>query len=226
MDYIRFFWDLSSYLGRGILLCNVLTWVIAYWRYPHFLQVLGVFLVIDLITEFAATEYARAYQNNLPLLHIYTVLEFVLLTWFYSVLDTNNFILKRWKVGWTGVVMTLLILNSLLLQPIYTFNSYAKSTVQIIIISYAIGYFFNIYGKIDLTQRVPFSQVLINSGILIYYSGSLFIFMFSEWTLRYWTGVFEAAYSGMWMLNSLLFFTFQIIILIAQWRILLTRIRF
>jgi hypothetical protein len=207
-------------------MCNVITSVIAYNRYPRFLRIFGVFLVVDMITEFAATEYARVYQNNLPLLHIYTVLEFVLMSWFYAVLDADNPILKRWKVGWIGLVMALLISNSLFLQPINTFNSYAKSIVQIIIISYAIGYFFNIYGKIDLTQRVPFSQVLLNSGILIYYSGSLFVFMFSEWTLRYWTGVFEAAYSGMWMLNSILFFTFQIVILIAQWRILLTRIRF
>ncbi|WP_298425248.1 hypothetical protein [uncultured Kordia sp.] len=107
-----------------------------------------------------------------------------------------------------------IVCNSTWLQSIYIFNSYAKTFVQLTIIGYAILYFYNLIENQVFAPTVSKSLRLINSAVLIYYSGSLFIFMCSN---VYYENA--QVYDIFWIFNALLNILFQLLILIGLWKV-------
>ena len=138
------------------------------------------FLLWNLLIEISARIFIMKGINNLPLLHVYTIGEFILFSWFYNSLISKPswFRIKFWRLVLSGAV--LMILNSLFFRIGGDYNSVSKTIVQIIIISYAVLYFYNLTEIRSNSNRVSKSLSLINSAILIYYSGSLFIFMWGR----------------------------------------------
>jgi len=106
-------------------------------------------------------------------------------------------------------------LNSILVQSIFEFNTIAKTIVQIIIISYAVIYFYNLTDDQPLSRTSEKSIRLINSAILIYYSGSLFVFMCSQLSF-----LNEDVYLLFWTFNAILNVIFQLLILIGIWKVI------
>ncbi len=186
---------------------------------------LGIFLVIDLVTEFLASWASKQHINNMPLLHLYTMLEFVAFSLFYRVLFKEVSWLQKYFWHWVIAFTTLLVINSAFIESIYKFNSNAKTIIQIILIAYAVSYFFRAYGKADFSKPLPFALAMVNAGVVLYYSGSLFVFMFSKFLNDPVRGISLDAQVGFWLLNSLLFFTFQVLILIALCRMIFIRKR-
>ncbi len=127
-------------------------------------------------------------------------------------LDNKN---KRLAGLLTFLVSILIILNSVFVQSIWGFNSYAKTLVQCVIIIYSLSYFFlNYMNKIKngIIRKV---RLFINATILIYYSGSLFVFMFSDYFLR----VLGGTPRELWIINISLNFLFQVAILVTVWKV-------
>ena len=171
-----------------------------------------------------ASSYLKV--NNLPLLHILTLGEFVFLSLFYQKiiakpnLKSNRFLL------FIAFISLLIIGNSIFLQEIYIYNSYAKSLVQGIVIIYAILYFYNLtvhvdvdsynthtIDTIDINSQDQKSLRLINSSILLYYSGSLFIFMFGNHYKQN-----QDIYIMFWMFNASLALLHYILLLTSIWK--------
>jgi hypothetical protein len=106
----------------------------------------------------------------------------------------------------------LIVVNSLFFQSIYEFNSFAKTFVQIAIIGYAMIYFYNLVENPSFSTAMSKSLRLVNSAIMIYYSGSLFIFMYGKFSL-----VNIEGYVVFWAFNAILNFIFQLLILLGLW---------
>ena len=175
---------------------------------------LFLFLVFNLLIEIAARLLAFSGHNNLPLLHLYTLGEFLLLSWFYkSLVDQPKIFQSHYWYFVIGVSI-MIVLNSLLFQSIYEFNTLAKTIVQIIIISYAVLFFYNLTENRKLSSTTEKSLRLINSAVLIYYSGSLFIFMCGQISFEN-----TDLYKVFWAFNALLNFIFQLLVLYALWQV-------
>lgn len=175
-------------------------------------KVLVCFFVLYLIIGVWSGVLAAKKINNLPLLHIYTVLEFFTLSLFYKTLLKNKPFFGKGFLFFMGIIVFILVANSIFLEPIMGFNSNAKALVQIILIGYSLYYFFSVYGKIDFNKPTNQADLLINFAILLYYSGSLFIFMFMKTLMN--RNIIEGT-RGFWFFNAFLLFIFQIIILLA-----------
>ena len=111
-----------------------------------------VFLValIELVAKIYYI-YSNA-ENNLYLLHILTVGEFILLSIFYRKVIAKPNLKTKEFIGFIIFITTLIVLNTIFLQNIETYNSYAKSLVQIIVITYAILYFLFCYFVKSINQ--------------------------------------------------------------------------
>jgi hypothetical protein len=177
-------------------------------------QRLFYFLVWNLSIEILAIIFSNSGYNNLPLLHIYTLGEFLLFSYFFkSLLDKPIFFKKYfWHFVITGSLF--IVSNSIFFQSIFGFNTFAKTFVQVTIIGYAILYFYNLVENQLFSLSLSKSLRLINSAILVYYSGSLFIFMCSN-------VYYEDAqvYDMFWIFNALLNSLFQLLILVGLWKI-------
>ena len=200
----------SANLVLVIISINVLLFALKYHELSAPFQRLFYFLILNLVIEISARLFPYAGLNNLPLLHFYTLGEFILLSFFYKSLIVKPAFFQRyfWQIVAIGSV--LIICNSLFVQSIYGFNTIAKSGVQICLIGYAVIFFYN------LMEDSQYSKVkgirLINSAVIIYYSGSLFIFMFSPISFGN-----EDLYVIFWVFNSLLYIGFHLLIFAGLW---------
>lgn len=112
--------------------------------------------------------------NNLPLLHLLTLFELYFLLKFYSSLFEGRVAVMIKYAG--GGTMLASLANSLWLQSIYTFNSYARGMIAISIIISSLLYFI----RVPESKKLP-AEICIVYGLLLYYSGSFFLFLFSNY---------------------------------------------
>ena len=104
------------------------------------------------------------------------------------------------------------MLNSVFIQNIYAFNPLAKTLVQLTIIALAVLYFYNLNSLQSSASGIYKSLRLINSAVLIYYSGSLFIFMCNQLFIDASEG-----YEIIWAFNAVLNLIFQLLVLWGLW---------
>lgn len=207
------FYNLAS-LALSCLLISCCLGLAYLRRLPRSLQILTIYLVFNFLIEIGARLAAVAYQQNLPLLHLYTFGEFLLFSLFYRQLLDEQSVFKKYFQWIVMSVLVLVVLNTLFLQGIFEFNSYAKTLVQIVIILYALDYAFRIAEREDPDPRLTQMLRLINAAMLIYYCGSLFIFMASSLE----SGARES-FKILWTTNKILLLIFQLIILVALWKV-------
>ncbi|MEM9824907.1 MAG: hypothetical protein AAF985_27735, partial [Bacteroidota bacterium] len=118
--------------------------------------------------------------------------------------------------GWIiGTFVLLILSNSLFVQSFETINSYSETAENLVLIFLSILLFINLY-ILDDTWLVPYRQpiVWVNSGLLLYLSGSLFIFMFGEYLIRNIRDSLDQQWI-VWDINVTLNLIFKIILLVA-----------
>lgn len=174
----------------------------------------GAYLVWALVIQIIAPYYGRYFGNNLPLLHLYTIFEFVFLSLFYEKILIRKLEYGKYFPWFVVLIVLLLIGNTFFLQPLTTFNSNAKGLAQIIIMSYTIIYFFNRIS-VDVSEGNIFLN-RVNAAILLYYAGSLFIFTFAQFLLESPSDINRL----FWMFNAALYLVFQLLILLTTCKVI------
>lgn len=156
-----------------------------YKKLGKVLKVFSWFIFLSGMIQFLSLGCWFASKNNMPLLHLYVAAGFVCLAWFYATL-LKGFINTR--IIWSVAVLFLLFttLNSLFIQDIFTFNSYALTIESILIIILALfTYMFFLNDFVKETRGHDIKSLnWINSGLFIYYSSSLLIFYFGAGIIR------------------------------------------
>ena len=132
------------------------------------------------------TLFASQNVNNMPVIHIYTFLELILLSWFYLS------IFKRPVIRWSIVVLAasvliFLLMDTLLFGRIYRFNNNGKSLEALLIILLAVCYFIRALDHTDkaTTKSNNPTFTYINAGLLLYFSSSLILFIINTIDPRY-----------------------------------------
>jgi len=196
-------------LGLNVLIC-----ILYFKRFNVPFRRLGIFLIFNFLIELLAILFTAQGINNLPLLHLYTLGEFILLSIFYESIIPKRGLIKKYQKHFLILGILLILLNSIFIQSIFEFNNLAKTFVQISIISYAVLYFYNLTENKKFNALQQKSLRLINSAILIYYSGSLFIFMCSQISFEN-----TETYTLFWTFNAALNAIFQLLIFWSLWKI-------
>jgi hypothetical protein len=193
-----------------LLLCVSVAFAFFHWRkLPKAFHYLTYFLCWNLFIEALVSVLTPDYMsNNLPLLHLYTLFEFILLSLLYWKMGLFEKWPKRRFWVFLGLMSLLIVLNSALLQSIFAYNTYAKNLVQVVLIIYAVAYMFQLRPK----QPASAALNLVNATLLISYSGSLFIFMFGNVLMAEQFGTL------FWEVNVFLNLLFQLLILISLWK--------
>jgi len=222
MDSSKILDNIFFYSGDLAVLCLIITVSLSLFNFKTLnipFQRLCYFLIWNLFIEIFARFFSYSGMNNLPLLHLYTIGEFILFSWFYkSLLQTNEFFQKKYWILIVGISV-LIVLNSIFFQSVYEFNTLAKTLVQIIIISYAVLYFYNLTGNQSTSPVIEKSLRLINSAVIVYYSGSLFIFMCGQVSFGK-SGMYEI----FWAFNAVLNLIFQLLVLWGIWKVIYKKI--
>jgi len=116
-------------------------------------------------------------NNNLPGLHAYTLVQFILLTLFFK--ECLEELSVNFNSKWILVIGCLgIILNSMFVQSIFTYNSYSKSLVDlyVIIVSLSLFVFFikdKNHDQVNMNASVSFV-----SAVFMQSATSIIIYMF------------------------------------------------
>lgn len=172
---------MSSILFMSVIvpLCILLPLLIGLIKYNK-LSVTGKivfwYLVIAAIINTAATITARVFHtNNLPLSHLLTVIEMSVIAWLY----TQLIFFEKYKTKLLAFIFlfsSLCVLNAIFFQSIFTFSSYTRSIESIICLFLALNY----YAKLAAEGAPPLKMAnfYFNTGIFLYFSGALMLFIF------------------------------------------------
>ncbi len=193
-----------------VILLNILQILLEYKKMPRLITWFNILLLLSLVVQVLARVLWLNHMNNLFLLHIYTLFEFIFLGFFYSRLLTKYSFFQKYHLYFIAGISLLIVLNTIFLQPITGFNNNAKTLTQVIYIGYAVAYFFQEAATTDKNAQQRL-LTLINSAILLYYAGSLFIFMFGSIILK------SSEHYAFWIVNALLYLIFQLLVFIALW---------
>jgi hypothetical protein len=120
------------------------------------------------------------FRNTLPMLHLYTVIEFSVFLLFYFSFFKLFYSQKDMKIL-LGFFVLFSVQNAVFLQEIDTFNTYARGLESIIMIALSLLTFNKILVELD--TRYPTKQPVfwVNTGVLFYFSGNLVVFVLSNY---------------------------------------------
>lgn len=177
------------------------------------LRFLFAYIYVCFATEAAAKVLWWLKMNNLLLLHIFSTLEFLLLSLLFRSLFKSQ-TLRALTVVFFAAFLIFSALNSIFIQPVYTFNSYSRFVECIFIIFYSISYFAE-NNAVTLAENPDKKSVFwINSGILIYFAGCFCTFVLSNYLLT----TSKAANLYVWSYHTLLLGIYYCFISIGLWK--------
>jgi hypothetical protein len=173
------------------------------------------YFVVSVVIQALSLFLWRRSINNLPLLHLYTPVEFLLLLAFFNRLPGRIVSNKLfWVLGMSFLVLS--IADSLFFESIYSFNVYARSLEALILIALAIKWF--VYAITpEETNSAGYNTASINyfvSGVFIYFAGAIVLFSFSNQVNR--LGYSMAL--NVWSVHTFLLFLFYLLTTIALLR--------
>jgi len=134
-------------------------------------------IVVFILLSFSADLISRyLISRNYSFLHLYGLLEALVLLYFFSLVIERS---KRLILGVAIVFSAVYIVNSLYWE-VNTFNMFGRSLECLIMISLSFVLFYQFYNREDdiFIDRSPIFW--INIAILVYFSGAFFSFVLSR----------------------------------------------
>jgi hypothetical protein len=161
------------------LIFPVLVMIMRFRYYGKSLQIICALVTVAAITQVAVEYFWARNENNLFLLHIYTLLEFEIISLFYFLL------LKEYVARWIipllmAAFFALSLADALLWHGWQRFNTYARSTECVIVMAYTLYYFAKQLEQAQLRSMRKEPVSLINMAFLVYFSVCFFLFLFSN----------------------------------------------
>ncbi|WP_108867682.1 hypothetical protein [Aquimarina aquimarini] len=136
--------------------------------------------------------------NNLPIYHFFTVLQFLLIINIYR--EVLSYIYSKSFFTSIGICFIVFaVINTLFLQNLYTFNSNTTTVLGVLVVFFALSYFYVLLKEAKYSPLENNPMFWINSGFLIYFSSNLILFFMNNTLFK---GITQASYS-LWGLHAI-----------------------
>jgi hypothetical protein len=144
--------------------------------YDQMGRVFGAYFYSSALFDLAGLITWHKKVNNLPLFHLFTLIELLFFGWVYKE-AFENVLLKKIVAALTVLLGVFTIINSVLLESIWTFNSISATaeSVYLIVLSLLLFRQLLLQREVMFLDRHPLFW--LNSGVLLYFAGNLFVFM-------------------------------------------------
>ena len=143
------------------------------------LKIIFFYLVFAGIIDIVERLLGSRHINNLPLLHFYTLVEFLfILRFFQLILNNLNLLAYRLIAILMYLFSVFCIINFIFFQSIFQFNSYPRPIAALIIIGLSMFYFSSRGEPGDQLSWINDPLNWMVSGLLVYFGSSLFHFAF------------------------------------------------
>lgn len=172
------------------------------------------FVVFGTVMQLLSRAIIPLLKTNLPLMHLYVPIKFFLLSMAYRHF-LDGFLNKKVIYGITIIVISYSVINSLFIQSIYNqFPNFVRAICIFILAVYAMLWFLKSLREMKITSLRAEPIVWINTGALIYFSGSFFIFILSNIILKQFNNLLLYSFR----FSSFLMILFYFLIAIGFWK--------
>lgn len=186
LDFFDNIADLVVYLSGATIVLIVALW----GRLSTLNKYFACFVTAAAVAEIYSYWLGQSTGQNLVILHIYTVVELLLLTAYFKHLAhkmDNQFPF----IPITAVVSVLCVLNSLFIQPTTIFNSYSATLQAITLIFYCLVIFYMLvdqeYGSYTVAKWAVSSLLLYHLvSLLVLAASNIFLDSFQSDDLILW----------------------------------------
>jgi hypothetical protein len=147
---------------------------------PSYAKVIVWLLVFSGMTQLAITFLAEYSVNNMPVFHLYTLGEMLLIVWFFQrLMSSRQATSYMMAVG--SLFLVFACLNALCIQGLYHFNTYARSIEALVVISLCFTWF----GQQFTADRLSYkdSGLWFVTGLFVYFAASFVLFVISDLNL-------------------------------------------
>lgn len=140
---------------------------------------LGWLLLTIFLVELISNALWYQQVNNLPLYHVYSLIEFWLIINIYRLILPA--LLNHFRVIIVGSIFTLLaVVNALFFQSPFEFNSNVTTISSIVFIFLSLGVFYSLMRENKLPSLTSLPSFWIGAGQLLYFSSNLLLFFISS----------------------------------------------
>lgn len=211
---------LEEYLARGLMhfssLSIIVPALLAWLRRKHGdreQRLLGKLIGFSILIEFLALLVGGAWLglNNLFLLHLFTVVEFGVLAYLFAPY-LSHYIRPRAFQGLIVGFAVFAVLNSIFIDGIMRFNAFARAIESVLVIALVLLYFYTLLRSLEIKHLDRSPLFWVGAGSLIYFSGSLFVFIYSNKILSSTSSSFT-----IWGIHAFLNILHNIFYAIALW---------
>jgi len=205
--------DLCLFFATWVITIPVLIGSLRYRQLSKECRIIYFFTIIAWVTEISSYITRSMSINNMPLLHIYTVVEFTMISWFYHVLFKKMFSFS--PLIFIAVLFACgSVINSVFIQRILSFNSYTRGIEAMLIIVYAVVFLYGFFFQSDTRQVTDNPALWITAGILIYFSGAATLFILSNYILP----MGYQFNKNVWALHAMLSIIMYCFITVGLWK--------
>ncbi|RYZ16828.1 MAG: hypothetical protein EOP49_51285 [Sphingobacteriales bacterium] len=166
-----------TYIAPGAILLPI---GIAIARSAHWGRselVVFLYLILSGVTNTIASYFAHYGWNNMPILHAYTLLEFLAIAYFFD--STTDNPKEKLVIAFTRDLLPLItVINIMGLGSVLKYNQIARTAAAIMILLLCI--YFLMKGLNLLAAKMPFFSFATVVGFMLYFSGSLTLFALSD----------------------------------------------
>ncbi len=133
------------------------------------------FFCLSVFFEYFVTEFKKVYGTNVPLLHLFTPIEFCMFIWvFWKYFDKSIFVYLAIIVPFVGIAL----LDAFYINGIYSHNIVARPTESIILMIASFYYFYlNLTNHNKTTLIYREAMFWFSTGILIYFAINFYMFL-------------------------------------------------
>lgn len=173
--WAEFITDLSLYSVLMPVIIGVFR-----FKYLSALQKMIALLVLStLLGEVGNFVLDKLLGNNLPVAHLFTLVQFILLI---KIMEQGLHPMIPKKI-FKGLLITFIIvalMDAFWWNGIYSFNSYSRPLASYIFIFLALCFFYKTLKELKIKQLELEPLFWISIGLIIYFSGSQLIFLFTN----------------------------------------------
>ncbi len=204
------FYDLLILTSHIIGIIAFLTALIALYLFPRLifsLKLLCIYVVIASSSETVAMALVDVGKPNIFTYHFYVFFEFFFLSiFFYQEFRRNGKTLPLIPILIGGT--SLIIANTIFLQPLDTFNSYSATLVSLLMLVYCIYYFMLSLENSNESNLFNTLKWIVTS-IFLFHCVSIVVLLFSNMIMK-----MEDVYnSAIWFTRSIILLAIKLIIL-------------
>lgn len=168
---------LASIASVGLPVIIYLTKLRYVSRPLHFI---GALSIVSALSDLAAYFLYSQGESTVILFNVYYIILFSLLAWFYNeiLLPQNG---RKTLLAGLAIYFLAFVLTTFYVQSFSQYQTFMWTITGMIMIFFSISYFINLFAaRINMSH---YELLWINSGVLLYFSLNLFLFVMSSYIL-------------------------------------------